>query len=97
MSNNYLDKNGLSYFWGKIKTYATGAARVGSLLVATQASDMTNTSCIYVYTGHETGYTYGDWYYYDGSAWRDGGGGGNSNVDIRVVDNKIKLFSKGGA
>ena len=25
MSNNYLDKNGLSYLWGKIKAYATKA------------------------------------------------------------------------
>ena len=29
--------------------------------------------------------------------WTPGGGGGNSNVDIRVEDNKIKLISKGGA
>lgn len=28
---------------------------------------------IYVYTGSETGYIAGNWYYWDGSAWTDGG------------------------
>ena len=34
---------------------------------------MSDTSKIYVYTGNESGYTNGDWYYHDGSAWADGG------------------------
>ena len=34
---------------------------------------MTNTAKVYVYAGSETGYTAGHWYYYDGSAWQDGG------------------------
>ena len=34
---------------------------------------MTDTTKVYVYTGSETGYTFGHWYYYDGSAWQDGG------------------------
>ena len=34
---------------------------------------MTDTTKIYVYTGSETGYTNGDWYYYNGSAWVSGG------------------------
>ena len=46
---------------------------VGTPLKATTASDMTDTSKIYVYTGNESGYTNGDWYYHDGSAWADGG------------------------
>ena len=46
---------------------------VGTPLKATTASDMTDTSKIYVYTGNESGYTNGDWYYHDGSAWVDGG------------------------
>ncbi len=41
--------------------------------VANVAADMTDETKIYVYTGSETGYTFGHWYYYDGSAWTDGG------------------------
>ena len=44
------------------------------------ASDMTDTSKIYLYTGSESGYNSGHIYYYDGSVWVDGGeyGGGGS-------------------
>jgi len=48
-------------------------AAVGSPLVANTAAGMTDQTKIYVYTGSETGYTSGHWYYYDGSAWADGG------------------------
>ena len=41
--------------------------------VAETVSDMTDTNKIYVYVGSETGYTSGDWYYYDGTAWVSGG------------------------
>ena len=46
---------------------------VGSPLIAATAAEMTDTSKIYVYTGSETGYTNGNWYYYNGSAWTSGG------------------------
>lgn len=48
---------------------------VGSPLTADTAADMTDTSKIYVYTGSETGYTKGNWYYYDigQRAWVSGG------------------------
>lgn len=46
---------------------------VGTHLVASTAADMTDTDRIYVYVGSETGYTSGNWYYYDGSAWTSGG------------------------
>lgn len=46
---------------------------VGSPLVAVTATAMTDTSKIYVYTGSESGYTNGNWYYYNGSAWTSGG------------------------
>lgn len=49
------------------------AAYVGSPLKAATVSDMTNTEKVYVYTGSESGYTNGNWYYYDGSAWVSGG------------------------
>lgn len=46
---------------------------VGSPLVVSSASDMIDTSKVYVYVGSESGYTSGNWYYYDGSAWTSGG------------------------
>ena len=46
---------------------------VGSPLVATLASQMTDTSKVYVYAGSETGMTNGDWYYYNGTDWVSGG------------------------
>lgn len=46
---------------------------VGSPLVATTAAGMTDTTKVYVYVGSESGYVNGDWYYYDGTAWQDGG------------------------
>ena len=54
------------------KNYAqtfTGAPRA-----AGSAAQMTDTSLIYVYTGTTSGaLTNGHWYYWDGSAWADGG------------------------
>jgi hypothetical protein len=52
---------------------STLQAAVGSPLVANAISEMVDTTKIYVYTGSETGYTTGHWYYYNGTAWRDGG------------------------
>lgn len=41
---------------------------------ANSASDMTDTDLIYVFTGTTTSsLTNGDWYYYDGEEWQDGG------------------------
>lgn len=48
-------------------------ASTGSPLVASTAAAMLDHNKIYVYTGSETGYTYGNWYYYDGTAWQSGG------------------------
>ena len=48
-------------------------AAVGSPLVANTAAAMTDQNKIYVYTGDESGFTAGNWYYYDGSAWVSGG------------------------
>lgn len=48
-------------------------AAVGSPLVASTAAAMTNTEKIYVYVGSQSGYTYGNWYYYNGTTWVSGG------------------------
>lgn len=47
------------------------------------ASGMTDTDTIYLYVGSETGYEFAHWYYYNGSAWVDGGlYGDGTAVDI---------------
>lgn len=64
------------------------AAMVGTPLVASTASDMEDTTKIYVYTGSETGYVNGNWYYWNGSAWASGGvyHGVPSNLSIDSND-----------
>lgn len=71
----------------KARSYAlAGASYVGSPLTAATASAMSNTSRIYVYTGSESGYTYGNWYYYDtnANAWKNGGVY-NSTADKNII------------
>lgn len=46
---------------------------VGTPLIASTVSAMTDHNKIYVYTGSESGYTNGNWYYWNGSAWTSGG------------------------
>ena len=46
---------------------------IGNPTTARTVAEMTDPDAIYVYTGSETGYTYGNWYYYDGTAWVSGG------------------------
>lgn len=77
MANKYLDLTGLQDFATKLATklhtiFAT-KADVGAPLVASTVAGMTDHDRIYVYTGSETGYTNGNWYYWDGTAWTSGG------------------------
>lgn len=57
-------------------------AYVGSPLVANTVSAMTDQTKIYVYTGSESGYTAGNWYYHNGSAWVFGGVYNSSAVNV---------------
>lgn len=41
--------------------------------VAPTVASMTDKEQIYVYTGTEDGYTFGNWYYWNGTAWTSGG------------------------
>lgn len=58
---------------GLASAYTDIVAQFGAPLVASTVSSMTDTNRVYVYTGSETGYTDGNWYYYNGSAWVSGG------------------------
>ena len=74
---NYVDKDKLQEFTTKLtnkyKSVFATKAEIGSPLVASTVAEMTDESRVYVYTGSESGYTAGNWYYYDGSAWASGG------------------------
>ena len=50
-----------------------GALANGSPTPVATVAEMTDESAVYLYTGSETGYTAGNWYYYDGTAWTSGG------------------------
>lgn len=73
----YLDNVALQEYTTKLtqkyKTVFATKTDVGSPLVANTAADMTDTNKVYVYAGNESGYVNGDWYYYDGTEWQDGG------------------------
>lgn len=45
----------------------------GAPLVASTAAGMTDQTRVYVYTGSESGYVSGNWYYWNGTAWTSGG------------------------
>lgn len=52
---------------------AKDGAYYGSPLTAATVAGMTDKTRVYVYTGSESGYTAGNWYYWNGSAWTSGG------------------------
>ena len=52
---------------------AKDAAYYGSPLMASTVAEMTDHNRVYVYAGSESGYTSGNWYFWDGSAWTSGG------------------------
>ena len=64
---------------------------VGSPLVAATAAAMTDTNKVYVYTGSETGYTNGNWYYHDGTSWVSGGVYNSVAIDL---DSTLILANK---
>ena len=64
---------------------------VGTPLIASTAANMVDTSKIYVYTGSETGYTNGNWYYYNGISWTSGGVYNAVTVDL---DTTLKIPNK---
>lgn len=92
---NYVDKDKLQEFATKLhnkqKTIFAPIEAVGSPLTAATVAEMTDETKVYVYTGSETGYTSGNWYYYDGSAWTSGGVYNSAAVD---VDTTLSISGK---
>lgn len=53
----------------------------GTPTAAKTVSEMTDKTRLYVYAGSEAGYTAGNWYYWNGSAWTSGGKYGDIALD----------------
>lgn len=70
--------------------------KYGSPLIATEADDMVEENRVYVYTGSESGYVYGHWYYYNGTEWADGGVYNSSaiNTDTTLTQSGMAADSK---
>ena len=62
-----------------------GALANGSPTPVATVAEMTDESAVYLYTGSETGYTAGNWYYYDGSTWTSGGTYGGAVTDTTLT------------
>lgn len=64
---------------------AIGGGGEGAPMPVDTVAEMIDTTKVYLYVGSETGYTFGNWYYYNGTAWVSGGkwgadGGVNTNA-----------------
>lgn len=59
--------------------------------IAKTVSEMTNLSKIYVYVGNESGYTYGNWYYHNGTSWVSGG---VYNASVVETDKTLSVEDK---
>ena len=57
----------------KLRSIFATQNMIGAPKKAATVADMTDTDSIYVYTGSETGYIAGNWYYYDQGSWVSGG------------------------
>lgn len=66
----------------------------GGLAIATTASSMINHDTIYVYTGSETGYEYGNWYYWDGESFTSGGAVGGLTPDKTLSQDGVAADAK---
>ena len=71
-----------SYAGEAAESAEQAASFVGAPLVADTVSAMTDNTRIYVYVGSQTGYTAGNWYYWNGSAWTSGGVYNSVAVDV---------------
>jgi len=68
------------------------AAFVGSPLKASLENEMTDHTKVYVYIGSEAGMNNGDWYYWSGTAWTDGGVYNAVAVDVASVEDYLEAM-----
>ncbi|MCD2345823.1 hypothetical protein [Clostridium guangxiense] len=68
LQNNKAENSTVSSLQTQVASLASGAPQAVSLV-----ANMTDHTKNYVYTGSESGYTSGNWYYWNGTAWISGG------------------------
>lgn len=77
------------YFVNNLGVLTLGTAIAGggdgAPMPVETVAEMIDTTKVYLYVGSEAGYTFGNWYYYDGNDWVSGGkwgadGGVNTNA-----------------
>lgn len=85
--------NANSHSIAELQTRISQIANGSPAPVATVA-EMTDESAVYLYTGSESGYTAGNWYYYDGSDWVSGGTYGGAVTDSTLTLDNAPANSK---
>lgn len=68
------------------------AAFVGSPFTANLESEMTDHTKVYVYTGSEVGMNNGDWYFWNGTAWTDGGIYNAVAINVASVEDYLEAL-----
>lgn len=66
----------------------------GAPTIVSLSSAMNDTSKLYLYIGSETGYTSGDWYYYNGTSWVSGGQYGDMQLDTSLTTSGMAADAK---
>lgn len=90
-NKKYLDMPGLTYFYNQIKSKFASKTDVGTPSTASTIAAMTDHNKVYVYTGSETGHTYGDWYFYEDGAWHSGG---QYRANVYETDKTLSIADK---
>ena len=80
--------NSNSHSIAELQTRISQIANGSPTPVATVA-EMTDESAVYLYTGSETGYTAGNWYYYNGTAWTSGGQYGGATTSTTFTEHGV--------
>lgn len=90
-NKKYLDMPGLTYFYNQIKSKFASKTDVSTPLTASAIAAMTDHDKVYVYTGSETGHTFGDWYYYEDGSWHSAG---QYRANVYETDKTLSVADK---
>lgn len=90
-NKKYLDMPGLTYFYNQIKSKFASKTDVSTPLTASTIAAMTDHDKVYVYTGSESGHTFGDWYYYEDGSWHSAG---QYRANVYETDKTLSVADK---
>lgn len=84
VDGGYADAKVTGDKFSELEETKADKSMIGNPITALSSDDFKNTRYIYVYLGNEEGYVNGDWYYYNGQMWVDGGKYGVLNISRSV-------------